>query len=735
MPDIIHQAVRHHQQGRLDEAALLYQAVLAVQPGHPDALHLLGVVAHQRGDHAQAVELIGRAIAGNPGNAMYHANLAEAYRALGRFDQAVASCRAALGLRPEYPEAVNNLGLALLGQGKTEEAIAQFGEALRLKPDYAMACNNLGNALRLRGDLKEAEKHFRRAVELGPYLAETHTNLGQLLLERHQPHEALTHLCAAVRLRPDLAEAHNNLGNALREVGRLAEARQAYAQALRLKPGQAMTCNNIGQALQEENALDDARRWYERALELDPNSARFHCNLAGLLAQQEKYDEALTRYVLALRLDPAYADAHCGLGGVRHEQGSLEEAQAHYRQALHCTPDLPAAHAALGRVHEEMGDFTEAECCWRTVLRHDPRHAGAHAQLATLLRDRLPGEDLAALRNLLADPDLPDARRAALQFGLAQVHDARRRYAEASELLRQANAQALAVARRRGLGYGPAEHARFVAGMMAACTPAFFERVRGFGLDSERPIFIVGLPRSGTTLTEQILASHSQVFGAGELRLARDDFEALAPQAGDAVLEALARLDRATARRIGEQHLGRLRELNADAPRVADKMPDNYLYLGLLAALFPRAKFIHCRRDLRDVAVSCWMTNFRHIRWANDPDHIVSRFEQYRRIMEHWRRVLPVPVLEVDYEETVADLEGVARRLVAWCGLDWEPACLAFHEGKRPVRTASLSQVRQPIYKRSLARWKHYERSLGSLLAKLPGGRADDRASSSGGTA
>jgi tetratricopeptide (TPR) repeat protein len=718
MPDTLHLALQHHQQGHLDEAARLYHGILAARPGHPEALHLLGVVAHQKGDHARAVALIGRAIVGNPDSATYHANVAEAYRALGQLEHAADCCRVALRLRPHYPEAANNLGLALLGQGQTDDAIAQFEQALRLKPDYAMACNNLGNALRLRGDLGGAIVHFHRAVELGPALAEAHSNLGQLLLERHQPHEALTHLEAAVRLRPDLAEAHNNLGNALRELGRTTAARQSYDEALRLNPGLAMTYNNMGQALQEENALDEAHAWYDRALQLDPNSARFHGNLAGLLAQQERYDDATARYRLALRLDPAYAEAYCGLGGVRHEQGFLEQAQAHYREALQCDPGLPAAHAALGRAREELGDFAEAECCWRTALRHDPRHAGASAQLATLLRDKLPDDDLAALCQLLADPDLPDARRSALQFGLAQVHDARGNYTAAAELLPQANALVLAVARTRGQGYDPSEHARFVDRMMATCTPAFFERVRGFGLESERPIFIVGLPRSGTTLTEQILASHSQVFGAGELRLARDDFEALDPQT-DAALKAITRLDQATVHHLGEQHLKRLEQLNADRPRIADKMPDNYLYLGLLAALFPRAKLIHCRRDLRDIAVSCWMTNFRHIRWANDPDHLAARFEEYRRIMEHWRRVLPVPVLAVDYEETVADLEGVARRLVDWCGLDWESACLAFHEGKRPVRTASLSQVRQPIYQRSVARWKHYESALGALFDRL----------------
>ncbi|HEV3168626.1 MAG TPA: tetratricopeptide repeat protein [Isosphaeraceae bacterium] len=719
MPDTLQFALQHHQHGRLHEAARLYEVLLAAQPGHLEALHLLGVVAHQKGDHARAVLLIGRAVAGNPNNAMYHANLAEVYRALGQFDQAVASCRVALRLRPHFPEAVNNLGMALLGQGKTDEAVAQFAEALRLKLDFAMASNNLGNALRLRGDRDEAETHFRRAVATDPGLAEAHSNLGQLLLERHQPHESLEYLRVAIRLCPNLAEAHNNLGNALREMGRLAEARQCYGEALRLKPNLAMTCNNIGQALQEENALDQARAWYGRALELDPDSARFHCNLASLLAEEEKYDEATARYRLALRLDPSYAEAHCGLGGVRHERGDLEQAQAHFREALHTKPDLPAAHAALGRAREELGDLAEAESCWRTTLRHDPRHAGAHAQLATMLRDKLPDADLAALCQLLSDTDLPDARRSALQFGLAQVHDARGAYSEAADLLRQANALALTVARKRGQHYDPAEHSRFVDRMLASCTSAFFERVRGFGLDSERPIFIVGLPRSGTTLTEQILASHSQVFGAGELRLGHDDFEALASSDNPAQ-DALAGLDQTTARHIGERHLGRLEELCANRSHVVDKMPDNYLYLGLLAVLFPKAKFIHCRRDLRDTAVSCWITNFRSIRWANDPEHVVTRFHDYQRLMEHWREVLPVQMLDVDYEETVADAEGTARRLVEWCGLKWEPACVRFHEGRRPVRTASVAQVRQPIYRRSVARWKHYEKSLGALFARLP---------------
>ncbi len=157
------------------------------------------------------------------------------------------------------------------------------------------------------------------------------------------------------------------------------------------------------------------------------------------------------------------------------------------------------------------------------------------------------------------------------------------------------------------------------------------------------------------------------------------------------------------------------------APRIVDKMPDNYMYLGFLSVLFPRATFIHCRRDLRDIAVSCWMTDFRSIRWANSAEHITTRFQQYQRLMEHWRQTLPKQIHDVDYEEMVDDLEGTSRRLIAACGLEWDPACLEFYRHERPVRTASVTQVRQPVYKKSVARWKNYENDLAEVFAALSG--------------
>jgi tetratricopeptide (TPR) repeat protein len=712
-------ALVFHQQGQLERAAAIYESLLARHPHQADALHLLGVLAHQRGDHPRAAEMITRAIGLNSTAAPYHANLAEVYRALGRLELALGACRKALELQPDYPEVLNNLGLILLAQGQTDDALRHFRQAVGLRPGYAMAWNNLGSALRSRGDKASARDHFRQAVALEPQLAEAHSNLGQLSLELKELDESLRHCLEAVRLRPHFAEAQCNLGNVLRELGRLQEAKVAYAEALRLNPGLAMVRNNIGQALQEEGRLDEAIAWYQQALQTEPHTARFHANLASALEEQDKHPEAIARYEEALRLDPHHAESHNGLGWVRHEQGRYDEARAHYREALRLDPSLAAAHGNLGTLLEELSDFGEAERCFREALHHDTRQAGARAQLATLLRGKLPEDDLAAMRRLLADPYLSDGKRSGLHFGLAQVLDARRSYAEAAAHLSRANALALVEWQKRGQGYDPAAHARFVSGLMAAFTPEFSALTRGWGLDAERPIFIVGLPRSGTTLTEQILGGHSQVCAAGELPLGPEAFEALPGGSAATPPERLARLDAETTRRIARRHLERLTELHGSALRVADKLPDNYLYLGLLATLFPRARFIHCRRDLRDVAVSCWMTHFRQIRWASDPDHLAGRFQAYERLMAHWRQVLPVPLLEVAYEETVADLEGVARRLVAWCQLDWEPACLNFHEGKTPVRTASVSQVRQPLYTRSVARWKHYEPFLAPLFARL----------------
>jgi Tfp pilus assembly protein PilF len=480
---------------------------------------------------------------------------------------------------------------------------------------------------------------------------------------------------------------------------------------------------HLGLTLHREGQLQDALPWMQQAVELEPENAVWWENLGELRMDREEPAEAVACYERAVSLQPDRAATHNSLGWALQEEGHLDEAVEHFHTALRLDPDLGGAQLNLGGVLEELGELTGAEAAFRTALRIQPRYAAAHARLATLLRDKLPDADRAALEERLADAKVSGEPRANLLFGLAHVLEGRGDYTRAAECLRETNALTLEHAKSRHRDYDPAQHEQFVDNMLKASDAAFFERTAGGGSESRRPVFIFGLPRSGTTLIEQVLASHSRTHGAGELRLVRRSFESIPATLGrsDWPIHCLTDLDAAAVRPLSQQHLQWLHEHGrGECERIVDKMPDNYMYLGLIAALFPNAVLIHCRRDLRDVAVSCWMTNFRSIPWANDPAHIATRFAQYRRVMNHWQAVLPATIHEVKYEETVNDLEGVARRLIAACGLEWESGCLEFHRLHRPIRTASVTQVREPIYKRSVARWKNYEHALADLFERLP---------------
>jgi tetratricopeptide (TPR) repeat protein len=722
MDELLARAVELHQGGQFAAAARLYQQMLNGEPENVDALHLYGVLRHQQGDHAKAVELIGRAVALRPSVTAFHANLAEAYRALGQFERAGGCCRTAIRLWPNYPEAHSNLGLALQGQGKHDEAVAQFHRALELRPEMTAAHSNLAISLRELGRHDEALEHFRRAVELDPQSASAQTNLGQMLVDIGRAEEALPHCEEAVRLQPDVAALHHNLGNTRRALGKFVEARSAYLEALRLDPNLARSCDHLGLILHQDGQLGDALPWLKQAVDLEPDNPNFWEHLGELYGEREQPAEAIPCWERVLLLGPERAGAHNALGWALQEEGRLREAGDHYRAALKVQPDSAAAQMNLGGLYEELGEMTEAEVAFRAALTVQPGFALPHARLATLLRGKLPDADLAALETRLADTSLDKGPRARMLFALAHVLDERGEYARAAMCLKEGNALSKELAHARQHDYVPAEHERFVDSLIEVFNPDFFARTRGMGSESRRPVFVFGLPRSGTTLLEQVLAAHPRVHGAGELRLARDTFEMIPAVLGrsQGPLVCIPHLDGEAIRALAGKHLDALQALDATRERVADKMPDNYMYVGLLATLFPQATLIHCRRDLRDVAVSCWMTDFRAIRWANDPEHIAARFQQYRRVTDHWRHVLPVAIHEVDYADTVADLEGVARRVIAACGLEWNPACLEFHRVRRPVRTASVTQVRQPIYKQSVARWRNYEGPLADLFARLP---------------
>ncbi len=600
-----------------------------------------------------------------------------AHHGRGDLKRAASRYQAALAEDPDRPDALYLLGLVAFQSGDPARAFTLMEKAVSIRPEEADYQAGLGEVDRVLGRLDQAEACCREAARLRPDAPDHLCNLGALLVDRGKVDEAVGWFRQALAHDPDFVAAHNNLANAL------------------LLKGDASA------------ALDH----FQTAARLDPGSAEAHVNLGAILMDRGEPAEALAHCREAVRLRPDLPGARLHLGNVLTQLDRLDEAEACFRDLIRLQPNLAAAHANLAGVLEQRGDFDQGAAALRECLRLDPRHAGALALLATRLRGTLSDADFTAIERLLAEPGLPANQRRPLLFGLAQVLDARGAFERADAVAAEANALQRADLERRGLAYRPEAFKAFVDQMLSTFTPAFFTKVRGWGLETDRPVFVVGLPRSGTTLVEQILASHPRVFGAGELRLVKQTFKAMGGTVdglGPDVLKAMAR-----------RHLDELSILNGSADRIVDKMPENYLYLGLIAAMFPNARLIHCRRDVRDVALSCWLTDFGQVRWACDLDHVASRIIEYRRVMDHWRRALPSPILEIDYEAIVADLETSARALIDWCGLEWAPACLDFHNTRRAVRTVSVAQVRAPIYNSSVGRWRNYEASLASLFSKI----------------
>jgi tetratricopeptide (TPR) repeat protein len=720
----VQDAFEHHKAGRYADAARVYEELLARDPDDVGALHLFGVMHQQCGYPARAVEMIGRAIALRPGVASFHSNLAEAYRSLQQYEQAAACCHRALDLQPDYPEAANNLGLVLHEMARFEEAVGQFDASLAMRPDDATVLNNRGTSLLALGRPDEALEAFRSAMRLDPNLALARANLGQVLTDRDQPAEGLPHCQEAVRLRPDLPAAHNNLGNALLALGRRGEARDAYAETVRLEPGLAVAHANLGLSLQQEGRVAEALPYLRRAAELDPGNATFHRQLAVAYGLDDQWAEAVASCERRAAIEPASAEALSDLGWAYQCDESYAEAEAAYRRALELQPEHLDARQNLGALQEERGEMADAEASYREAESRHPDSPLPLARRAVLARGRLSDEDRDRLRFHLYGPVGGVPRMEAL-FALAQVADARGDFAEAAACLGPANALARRQRQGNGESYNLDEHARYVDRLIAGFTPALFERLAGAGDATERPVFVFGMPRSGTTLVEQVLASHGLIHGAGELPLVRRAMDSLSPPpAGsqEPLVSRVQALDVGSLRRLADAYTAGVnakvarQSPGADPARVVDKLPDNYLYLGLIALMFPKATLIYVRRDLRDVAVSCWMTQFRSIRWADDMGDLARRCQDHVRLMRHWREALPRAVHEIRYEALVDDFEAGARRLVEACGLDWDPACLQFHKTNRTVRTASVGQVRQPVYRKSLARWKAYEPYLSTLF-------------------
>jgi tetratricopeptide (TPR) repeat protein len=683
-------AEQKRRHGFLADADELTRRAAAAQPDNAEAEHMLGIIAHQSGKLAEAIEHVRRAAALKPDVALYHANLGEMCRMAGRIEQAIAAGRRALELNPNYAGVLSNLGIALFDQGKFEEALEHYDRAVALEPNFAQAHSNRGNALQRLKRFAEAEPSYRRAIEL----------------------------------QPGFADAWNNLGTCLRELKRAEEAETVYRKALELGPNNPDTLDNLALAVKDLERLDEAAELMRRALVIEQRSDKFHVHYATILLDQKNIDDAAAACQRALSLNANNHDAVNLMGRVAFERGELDESLAHYRRALALKPDLADAYNNMGNVLKELGKLDEARDAYLKALQLDANVAGVYVNLADSKKFTPGDPHLDAMEALAAKPDgLSKTDRMQLDFGLGKAYADLKDYSRSFRHLLAGNA-----AKRATIAYDEKATLALFDRIEAVFTRNVIAKKSGGGDPSALPVFVIGMPRSGTTLVEQIIASHPLAHGAGELQTLNDVILTVRGADGNTLLypEFISALDGAALRQIGARYLTSVRELAAkhgdsNAQRITDKMPSNYYFAGLIHLALPNAKIIHTIRDPVDTCISCFSKLFAaEQNHTYDLAELGRYYKRYERLMAHWRNVLPASrVLDVRYEEVVADLEGQARRIIGYCGLSWDDRCLSFHETDRPVRTASATQVRQPIYKSAIGRWRVYEEHLGPLLGPL----------------
>lgn len=528
------------------------------------------------------------------------------------------------------------------------------------------------------GRLAEAESLYRQVLAQDPENAGVMHLLGLIAHQVGLPVEAAELIARAIRISPN-ALMYCNLGLAFEAQGKQALAIESFREALVLKPDCAEACFHLGAAFKLQGRLDEAVEYFRKGIEFKPDDAEAHFNLGIVLHWQEKLDAAIEHYRKAIALKPEHARAHFFLGTSQFNLGRLDIAHAEISKALELDPHNRRAMAMLAKL--------------RKMTPEDEGWLKAALALATQDGDVMPDDAIA------------------LWFAIGKYYDDTNQYDLAFAAFRQANSQ------RRQLegGLDRARLTQLVDTLITTYDADFFLRQREGCSQSERPVLIVGMPRSGTSLIEQIIATHPAAFGAGELAFwgAQSKAHLSVELSGDydAALLAAVALDY---EQLLQQH-------SATASRVVDKMPENFFRIGFIATVFPHARIIHARRNPVDTCLSNYFQNFNSgLAFATDLDDIAFYYRQYHRLMQHWHSVLPADrLIDVPYEDLVADQQGWSRRIIAFLGLEWDARCLDFHTTERRVGTASNIQVRQKIYQTSKARWRHYEKHLGPLLALL----------------
>lgn len=612
-------------------------------------------------------------------------------------------------------KAIDELGreaFAAYQAGSLESAEVLCRQILASRPRYEPASFLAGVIAGRRGQVRESEKLLRDAVAFNPTSARAHLHLASLLRQTGRLREAEANFLKTISLAPREAYAHNDLGLVYLSENRWVDAIGCFERALKCQPDFALAYYNLGIAQQSISRDGDAIRSFRRAAELAPDLAEAHSKLGNLLFEYGHHEEANASFLRAVSARPTSAIAELCSAKVHLQAQRLVEAEADLNSALAREPNNGDAWRLLGMILSQLGRFDRAINALEKAIELQPGNVAAYYDLIHAKKvSQADRPVIEQMRKLAASSSLSDRDSTSLHFALGKAFDDLGEYGRAIEHFDEANRKT-----RTRQTFDSSAHRASIEKTMALYGPASASRTLPGASNSDLPILIVGMMRSGTTLVEQILSSHPAIGAGGELSFWGDTATELQHVPPDAIKAEIRQ-------RVSSQYIARLRELAPAASRVTDKMPHNFLWLGLIHSILPQARIIRCRRNPLDTCLSIYCTHFGVYKgFACDRDDIVAYYQEYERLMDHWRSVLPSDrLIEVDYEELVANREPVARNLIAFCGLDWDDACLRHDKNDRAVKTASLWQVRQPIYTSSVERWRHYEPWLGAFGRLAPG--------------
>jgi tetratricopeptide (TPR) repeat protein len=611
----------------------------------------------------------------------------------------------------------------LLAAGNLSEARPIYEKLCRSGKNNTDVCLTLAVINRKMGFLREAEAICARTISLQPENALAYHIAGSVQECLGNLDAAITNYKYALRIDPSLTEAYYFLGNAFRSRGFFDEAVKSYREAIKLQPDYLEALSNLGAVLVGLHRLKEARLILEKANRIHSGCEQVLCNLGDLYLLEDNIEQASNCASAVLRINPRFSDGHYLAAKIYRKKGDYDSALQSYRAALEIKPGDENLIGSIAEIYEIRGEFEEASELLAPLIERGTRAPLALLAYSSLVNDQSEiYKAIDLIETNLTRSGIEITHLIGMHYQLGRHYEMLQKYTKAFSHYKKANKL------ERDLNKHIEAH------IDASFTPSnvisdwyerfdfkFWQSLSRSKTNSSRPVFVVGMPRSGTTLAEQILASHPLVHGAGELTAIAN----LAHRLGDHIRSSnrfhyLSNLDQQEITDAAEKYLGVLDSISSKACRVIDKMPTNFWHIGLISLMFPDVRVIHMKRDPRDVCLSMYCQRFgASMTFTTDLKELASYYAAYSKVMEYWGTVLEIEVMNVNYEDLVGDQEKVTRQMIEYCGLEWDNKCLRFYQTDRDVNTPSYNQVRLPMYTSSVGRWKHYIAELEPLTTAL----------------